>query len=168
MIKFVVAASIASFLAGLFGVSWDSVDEKIDREYPGIEFISTAQLYQKTRDEDSKLPMLIDVRAAEEFLISHLAAAVNLETAASISSLVPDREAAIVVYCSVGYRSAKVAAELQQLGYSNVVNLRHSLFEWANNDYPMVDENGNTGKVHPFNRVWGVLVEKSRHLYPSR
>ena len=47
MIKIIIAASISSFLSGLFGVSWDSVDKKIDREYPGIEFISSAQLFQK-------------------------------------------------------------------------------------------------------------------------
>lgn len=168
MIKFILAASISSFLSGLFGVSWDSVDEKIDREYPGIDFISTAELHLKTQDESAELPVLIDVRRADEYLISHLAGAVNLETGAAIAELVADRDAAIVVYCSVGYRSAGVAAELEELGYSNVVNLRHSLFEWANNDYPMVDAVGTTEKVHPFNRVWGVLVEKSRHLYPSR
>jgi rhodanese-related sulfurtransferase len=149
-------------------VTWDSVDEKIDREYPGIDFISTAQLHQKTQDMSVEFPVLIDVRKPDEFRISHLAGAVNLETGASISKLVADKDAAIVVYCSVGYRSAGVAAELEDLGYSNVQNLRHSLFEWANNDYPMVDAVGDTENVHPFNRVWGVLVEKSRHLYPSR
>lgn len=168
MIKFFVAASISSFLSALFGVSWDSVDAKIDREYPGIEFISTAQLYQKYQDEGAELPLVIDVREADEFLISHLADAVNLQTGESISRIVADKNAPIVVYCSVGYRSAGVAAELRQLGYTNVVNLRHSLFEWANNDYPMVNDAGDTDKVHPFNRVWGALVEKSRHLYWSR
>ena len=166
MIKIIIAASISSFLSGLFGVSWDSVDKKIDREYPGIEFISSAQLFQKYQDESAEIPLVIDVREDDEFLISHLENAVNLETGELISRIVADKDAPIVVYCSVGYRSAGVAVELAELGYSNVVNLRHSLFEWANNDYPMVNGAGDTEKVHPFNDAWGVLVEKSRHLYP--
>jgi 3-mercaptopyruvate sulfurtransferase SseA len=72
-----------------------------------------------------------------------------------------------VVYCSVGYRSAIVAAQLQALGYSNVLNLRHSIFEWAEKGYPLLNEAGDTNKVHPYNRAWGALIDASYHFYPN-
>lgn len=163
MSKLIVAASISSFLFGLFGVDWDSVDKKIDREFPAVEFVSTAALVQKYQGDESALPLIIDVRELEEYQVSHLQGALNLKTGDSISQLVQDKDTAIVVYCSVGYRSAGVAEELRQLGYTNVLNLRHSIFEWANEGYPMVSGAGETEKAHPFNSAWGALLDKPLH-----
>ena len=42
------------------------------------------------------------------------------------------RESTIVVYCSVGYRSEKIAEELDKLGFTNVSNLYGGIFEWIN------------------------------------
>ena len=165
MSKLIVAASISSFLFGLFGVDWESVDKKIDREYPNIEFVSTVTLAQEYQSGDSGLPLIIDVREQEEFQVSHLQNALNLKTGDSISQLYPDKDTAIVVYCSVGYRSAGVAEELQQLGYTNVLNLRHSIFEWANEGYPLVNSLGETEKAHPFNSAWGALLDKPLRSY---
>lgn len=165
MIKLIAAASISSFIFGLFGVDWESVDKKIDQEFPNIEFVSTAALVQEYQSGDSAFPLIIDVREQEEFQVSHLQDALNLKTGASISQLYPDKDAAIVVYCSVGYRSAGVAEELQQLGYTNVLNLRHSIFEWANKGYRMVNGAGETEKAHPFNSAWGALLDKPLRSY---
>jgi len=112
------------------------------------------------------------VREVDEFGVSHLGDALNLETAQAIVNMVAQRglgkETEIVVYCSVGYRSAAVAADLQELGFTRVFNLEHSLFDWANKGYPMIDSSGSTDKVHPFNRAWSVLVDDSLHAYPDK
>ena len=47
------------------------------------------------------------------------------------------RDTPIVVYCSVGYRSARVARWLGRQGFTNVRNLDGSLFAWANEGRPM-------------------------------
>lgn len=171
MIKLLVAASISSFFFGLFGVDWEAVDEKIVREFPQVKMVFTDTLRSRFDESSSTLPLIIDVREADEFEVSHLGGAINIQSAEEISELVTRRglnkDVEIIVYCSVGYRSAAVATDLQNLGYNQVLNLQHSLFEWANKRYPMVNDKGQTDKVHPFNRAWGELVEESLHAYPN-
>lgn len=164
MTKIIIAAAFSSFFLNLFGVSWEQVDEKIATEYPSVAFISVLQL-QDAMQGATNSAVLFDVREPEEFAVSHIARSINLATAAEIASVIHDKDAPIIVYCSVGYRSAGVAEQLQQLGFTNVRNLQHSLFAWANSGYPMVNAEGSTPLVHPYNRSWGALVEKSLRSY---
>lgn len=164
MSELIAAASLASLFFGLFGVSWESVDEKIDNEYPQIEFISTDELYSIQTTREPSTIQVFDVREPEEYAVSHLSGAVNQNQASSIASSVSDKSTPIVVYCSVGYRSAAIAAQLEALGFSNVLNLRHSIFEWVEKGYPLLNEAGTTDKVHTYNRAWGKLVDKSHHF----
>jgi hypothetical protein len=60
-----------------------------------------------------------------------------------------------------------VADELKTLGYTNVRNLHHSIFAWADQGLPMVNAGGRTEKVHPFNRAWGRLVNRELHDYDA-
>jgi rhodanese-related sulfurtransferase len=172
MLKLIAAASVSSFFFGLFGVSWESVDEKIQSEFPGVQSVSTDVLFARYEASDAKLPIIIDVREDGEFRVSHLDDALHLESAEAISSVIAERglgkDTEIIVYCSVGYRSASVAADLQARGFTKVLNLEHSLFEWANKGYPMTSESGSTDKVHPFNKAWSVLVDDSLHAYPDK
>lgn len=165
MANLILHASLSSVFFGLFGVSWDSVDRKIENEYPRVEFISTEQL-RKSQASDEQNLRLFDVREAPEYIVSHLAGALNYSKSADIAAAVPNKDDEIVVYCSVGYRSAAIAAQLSELGYTNVRNLRHSIFEWAEKDFPLVNDSGTTTKVHPFNRAWGVLLNQSKHQFP--
>ncbi len=165
MSDFVISASLSVLLFGIFGIDWETVDEKIANDFPDIEFISTDELYSLYKKADVEIPVIVDVRAESEFKVGHLQDALNLETAKEIAGLISDKDAAIVVYCSVGYRSAGVAEELMQMAYTNVRNLRHSIFEWANKDYPIINVYGDTNKVHPFNRSWGKLLDDSLHQY---
>lgn len=171
MLKLIAAASLSSFFFGLFGVSWESVDDKIEREFPAVQTVSTDVLLTRYGAMDDSLPIVIDVREIDEFRVSHLDAALNLKTADSISDMIMQRglgkDTEIIVYCSVGYRSAAVAADLQERGFTQVLNLEHSLFEWASKGYPMSSASGGTDKVHPFNKAWGALVDESLHAYPD-
>ena len=172
MLKLIAAASVSSFFFGLFGVSWESVDEKVEREFPAVQTVSTDALLTRYGAMDDSLPIVIDVREVDEFRVSHLDAALNLDSAEAISDMITerglDKDAEIIVYCSVGYRSASVAADLQERGFTQVLNLEHSLFEWASKGYPMRNASGSTDKVHPFNKAWGVLVDDSLHAYPDK
>ena len=172
MIKLIAAASVSSFFFGLFGVSWKSVDEKIEREFPGVQAVSTDVLLMRYEAADATLPIIIDVREIGEFRVSHLNEALHLESAEAIFDAIADRglskDTEIILYCSVGYRSASVAADLKERGFTQVLNLEHSLFEWANKGYPMTSSSGSTDKVHPFNKAWSVLVDEALHAYPDK
>ncbi|MER3327952.1 MAG: rhodanese-like domain-containing protein, partial [Candidatus Kapaibacterium sp.] len=76
------------------------------------------------------------------------------------------KDSKIVVYCSVGYRSEKIAEKLQGAGYTDVSNLYGGIFEWVNQDRAVVDDqNTPTTKVHAFSRVWGVWLNKGEKVY---
>ena len=153
MLEFIVSASLSSLFFGLFGVSWESVDEKIANEFPQVKFITTDQLQRIQSSQQPQSLQLFDVRESSEYSVSHLKGAQNESKASGIAAIAGDKSTPIVVYCSVGYRSAAIAAELQELGFSNVLNLRHSIFEWAEKGYPMLNQAGDTDKVHPYNRA---------------
>lgn len=152
MTKLIIAAALSSFFLNMFGVSWEQIDEKIATEYPSVEFVSVRHLLDAMQSENYSVA-LFDVREPDEFAVSHLVHSSNLSTAAEIAAVIHDKNAPIIVYCSVGYRSARVAEQLQQRGFSNVRNFQHSLFAWVNSGYPMVIAEGSTPLVHPYNRA---------------
>ena len=105
---------------------------------------------------------LLDTREWDEFQISHLPGAqfagyrnFNIEDWKDI-----DRNTPILVYCSVGYRSERIGAELKAAGYEYVYNLYGSIFEWVNKGYPIVDSSGQqTKELHTYNKRWSRWVE---------
>lgn len=158
-------AAAASFFLELFGVNWNAIDERITREFPQVQQVTIGQLQSQLEADADSRPLLVDVREEEEFSVSHLPGAVNLQSAASVAELVANSDRPVVVYCSVGYRSAAVASELETMGIHNVRNLQHSIFAWANQGLPMENAGGRTDKVHPYNRIWGSLVEPELRQY---
>ncbi len=160
-----LVVSAAAFFLNLFGVNWDAVDARIASNYPEVSTIEVHALANRLASGAQEGLTLVDVREAEEFQVSHLESARNLGDAAAIAAAFPDPDTELILYCSVGYRSAAVAQELHELGYSNVLNLRHSLFAWANSGLPMMNASGLTTKAHPNNRIWGILLHKDHHQY---
>ena len=147
------AAVVAAWIAWP-GVTWPAIKARIAREFPNVKSISTAEL-AKTEPK----PVLLDVRTAAEFDVSHLSGARHVDPEAAAASVALPKNALIVTYCSVGYRSAKFAQRLQDAGFTNVRNLDGSMFQWANEGRPLA---GSAGKVHPFNKKWGVLLDAAR------
>ena len=68
--------------------------------------------------------LLLDAREQEEFNVSHLSNAkfVGYKTFSIDSLKGIEKHTAIIVYCSVGYRSEKIAKKLMDAGFSNVEN----------------------------------------------
>lgn len=106
--------------------------------------------------------LILDSREEEEYQVSHIPGA-KFSGYKNFDWTVLDgvsKDQPIVLYCSVGYRSEKMAEDLMEQGYTNVQNLYGSLFEWANADLPMQDGEGNpTKKIHTYNSKWSRWVE---------
>lgn len=105
---------------------------------------------------------ILDAREREEYDISHIPGALYIGYKAFDESLTKklDKQKPIVVYCSVGYRSEKIAERLRALGFQKVYNLYGSIFEWANLGYPLVDTQGQiTHRIHTYNEAWSRWVE---------
>ena len=136
-------------------LNWDKVNAEIQQKFPDVKHISIDELNAK----DNKTILLIDVREEEEFAVSHIPGALNLKNPKMIAKLAAQSRKDVVVYCSVGYRSAIMAKELNKHGITNVANLEGSIFVWANAGLPLVDQYGNTRKVHPYDEHWGQLLD---------
>ncbi len=141
---------------------WRVVNAKIRREFPDVKRITTAELAAWLNDETRPAPLLLDVRSRAEFAVSHLAKAAQMEPDAPASVLREAKDRPIVTYCSVGYRSGSFAARLQAAGFTTVANLEGSIFQWANEGRPVYRGSAEAKLVHPYNRVWGMLLEKRR------
>ncbi len=105
---------------------------------------------------------ILDAREREEYDISHIPGALYIGYKAFDESLIKtlDEQKPVVVYCSVGYRSEKIAERLRSLGFQKVYNLYGSIFEWANLGYPLEDARGHiTHRIHTYNKEWSRWVE---------
>jgi rhodanese-related sulfurtransferase len=70
--------------------------------------------------------LLIDTREESEWAKGHVAGAVHLGKGIierDIETKVPDKNATLVLYCGGGFRSALVADNLRQMGYTNPISL---------------------------------------------
>ena len=143
------------------GIGWRLVNAKIHSEFPDVPRMQTSELADVLNKPKAQKPLLLDVRTKAEFDVSHLAGATRVEPGADVSKLPLPKDKAIVTYCSVGYRSAAMAKKLRDAGYTHVTNLEGSIFRWANENRPLVHDDQPTEKVHPYNRVWGMLVDKA-------
>jgi len=142
--------------------TWQSINADLEKDYPQISHISTKDLESRLADHTLAAPLLIDARASDEFAVSHLPGAVHADSVEQVLAQLDDRapDTQVVVYCSVGVRSARLVSKLQAAGVSNAVNLKGSIFEWANRGLPVYKGDEPTLGVHPFNRKWGELLER--------
>ncbi len=104
-------------------------------------------------------PLLLDARDAEEFAVSHLPGALHVppHRERGLAGELP-REAPVVVYCSVGWRSAGLARRLMAAGFRDVRNLEGSAFAWANEGRALAGRLGARGQVHPYAAAFAWLL----------
>ena len=143
-------------------MNWPSVKEKIRKQFPSVAQLSTEKLALWLNTSDTTKPVLLDARALKEFKTSHLHDAKFAGSEKEVLKAIQDLNHGhpIVVYCSVGYRSSKLAAQLKDRGFKDVYNLEGSIFQWANEGRPVYSKGVEVKQVHPFNREWGKLLKK--------
>lgn len=155
---------------------WSTTLKMIRAKFPEVAQLSTDSL-QTWLDESrqaeveqsqsgqapSERPLLLDVRAKEEYEVSHLQDAVlatsEQEALEALEGVPSDRP--VVLYCSVGYRSSEMAGFLQKRGFEKVYNLEGSIFAWANEGRPVYRGGERVQFVHPYDRIWGKLLKKA-------
>ena len=70
--------------------------------------------------------VLIDTREDNEWMAGHAAGALHLSKGIierDIETKAPDKDTKLVLYCGGGFRSALVADNLQQMGYTGAISL---------------------------------------------
>lgn len=142
----------------LRSIAWAGVKLFLGKQFSDVAHLSPTDLANWLA-QAGKPPFLLDARTAEEYAVSHLPHAhLASKSPPYISGAELDSETPIVVYCSIGYRSAVLARKLQAAGYKTVFNLEGSIFQWANEGHPVFQNHQIVNQVHPYNAHWGKLL----------
>jgi len=151
---------IMIFLLSLLSIS-------LPAEEPGIDRINN--MYQKYKRRFKKIPdlkplevqeldqyILVDVREKEEIEVSRITGAYTLDEFRAVQDLY--QKHLIVVYCTIGVRSAKWTSKLQKEGLS-AVNLAGGILFWVHEGLPVTRDGQVVFDVHTFGRRWDLLPE---------
>lgn len=97
-----------------------------------IKRISSTELQSKVGQQIQ----LIDVRTPEEFLENSIEGAQNIDISSNdfeqkVAQL--DQNKPIYVYCRKGSRSQKAAQKLEDLGFTEIYDLKGGILEWNKN-----------------------------------
>lgn len=147
------------------------VEAKVRTEFADVRHIApdaVARLAESRRDV-----VVLDVRELEEYAVSHLAGALHVDPQITPEQLMAQygdqvRGKDVVVYCSVGVRSSKLArlieASLSGAGARAVYNLEGGIFRWHGERRPLVAGGAATDLVHPYDGYWGRLVQRQDRI----
>ncbi len=153
-------------LYSIFGFSQKSISELLKKyNTKSVPYISVQELATSKTEF-----ILLDSRELIEYKTSHLKNAFYVGydnfNEEIIQQKIPNKNAKIVVYCSVGIRSEDIAEKLKNIGYMNVFNLYGGIFKWKNNNLKVYDFKENeTEKVHTFNKQWSKWLLKGTKVY---
>jgi len=151
-------------------IALSDAEAMVRSKYGGVAHLIVAQ-FAAMGDGGADV-LLLDVRELEEFQVSRIEGAERVDPGISTSTFLKtygERAAGkhVVLYCSVGVRSSKLAARVQDqlrtVGALSVSNLEGGIFRWHNEQRPLSDDNGETQLVHKYDAQWGRLVERQRY-----
>jgi molybdopterin/thiamine biosynthesis adenylyltransferase len=97
----------------------------------------------RARDEIGAGTKLIDVREPHEWDESHLEAAIHVpqgELVERIDEIAPETDERLLLYCRTDNRSARMADELESLGYGNVAVITGGIVAWEEAGLPTASE----------------------------
>lgn len=83
---------------------------------------------------------LVDTREDSEWEAGHAKGAIHIGKGVierDIESVIPDKNAEIILYCGGGFRSALAADNLQKMGYKNVISMDGGIRAWTQAGLPM-------------------------------
>ncbi len=132
-----------------------------------IPYISVEELRMKQINGDV---VILDAREENEYQVSHIEGAkfigFNTFSSETVRAEIPEKETPIIVYCSLGIRSEEIGEKLKKAGFTNVQNLYGGIFEWSNNEYPVINQQEKeTDSIHVFSKAWGKWLLKGEKVY---
>lgn len=146
----------------------DSLKEVLDRHNShSIPYISIEELEML---HPSTEIVILDAREKGEFEVSRIPKAKHIgfdrfsPTDRQLQKI--NKDSPIIVYCSIGVRSEKIAERLKKEGFTNVKNLYGGIFEWKNKGFKVVDSTQrHTENVHVFSKKWSKWLQVGNPIY---
>jgi rhodanese-related sulfurtransferase len=135
-----VAAVCSIIVWGGHAGAVDTTPEQMVREAKAhIREVSVADL-KRMIDAKEKI-VILDVRDKQEFDTGRIPGAINISRGMlefQVATIIPDKNASIIVYCGVDLRGPLATKTMNDLGYKNAVNLIGGLKAWTEAGYPVV------------------------------
>lgn len=119
------------------------LQEKLDFSVP----IISVEEFKALRESKDPI-VLLDTRSELAYNVSHIPSSkrVGYDDFSIERVWTIPRDANIVVYCTLGYKSEQVGKFLTEMGFKNVQNLYGSIIEWVNEGGVVVNENNKRTK----------------------
>ncbi len=128
-------------------------------EFPQISSITVEEFKQLKKQNNL---VIVDVRTEKERMVSVIPGAIS--KADFEQNLDSYKDSAIIVYCTIGYRSGRYAQKLLKQGV-NALNLEGSLLAWSHIDGELVNSSGSTKQVHVFGKRWELVAEDYQPIW---
>jgi len=122
---------------------------------PEAPVVTAAQIQSLQTDPNKQNRfVIVDVRAKSETDVSIIPGAI---TQTEFERTIQEHQGkAVLVYCTVGYRSGIYAKKLKSKGW-NAFNYKGSILDWCNNHLPVVTRTGqSTKRVHTYNSSYSL------------
>lgn len=162
MSKKIYISLIFSIVVGFVLKAQTAYDKKLQSLYSNtVPQVKPSEVQVQMRTNGKII--LLDTRSPEEYQISHIPGATFIDYKKFAPSDVQyiDRNAEVIVYCTVGYRSEKVGEKLLDMGFTNVKNLYGGIFQWANEGRLLLNrKNQPTDSVHTYSWWWSSWLER--------
>lgn len=128
-------------------------------DFPGIEEIEAADAMALLGDPDV---VFVDVREPEEQAVSTIPGAVT----GRVFLADPERYRGqrIIGYCTISYRSGKLAARLDRKGIT-LVNLKGGLLAWVHAGGPLARGSRPVQEMHVYGRKWDLAPQAIETVY---
>jgi rhodanese-related sulfurtransferase len=134
----IIALSLVACATQNMGGTVRTSDQLVKEAKASIKEVSIDDI-KKMIDNKGKI-IILDVRDKEEFETGYIPGAINLSRGMlefKISTLIPDKDATIIVYCGIDLRGPLATKTLNEFGYKNAVNINGGLKAWKAAGYPI-------------------------------
>ncbi|MEJ2070608.1 MAG: rhodanese-like domain-containing protein [Syntrophobacterales bacterium] len=119
------------------------------KEFPAVTDITPKEVMELLARQ--KKVVLVDVRTPGEQRVSMLPGAITQDEL--LSNLDAYRDHIIIGYCTISYRSGKLAQDLRKKGIT-MLNLKGGLLAWVHEGGKVYSQGGETQKVHVYGPKW--------------
>jgi len=120
------------------------------KDFPDVQDIGPAEAMRLLKEGKA---LFIDVREEKEQQVSMLPGAVTEKQFLENPGQYRDRT--LIAYCTISYRSGKLAERLKARGIT-LFNLRGGLLAWVHSGGKVYDQNGETKRIHVYGKKWNL------------
>jgi len=128
----------------------EAMYQNYKKDFPGVPDIEPAEAMRLMHEGKA---LFIDVRGEKEQQVSMLPGAITENQFLKDPGRYRDRT--LIAYCTISYRSGKLAERLKARGIT-LFNLKGGLLAWVHAGGKVYDQNGETRRIHVYGRKWNL------------